>query len=360
MAKATRNQEVNFEVKSIAAGEKEQTVKVYVVFKNGSDCTFTRKYFTANGFNVVIISGCKVEFDSELKVSKVSRLYDTMGKKKLDSSIAKHIVDMAKEIPDETKETETDDAEIHCKEYKDIMTCLQNNIPVYLAGPAGCGKNFTVEDIAKQLGWNFYFSNSVQDAFKLTGFVDAGGKYHETEFYEACTCKSDCIFFLDEIDASIPEVLVLLNAAIANGYFSFPNGRVSFDKVHFVAAGNTVGNGADESYTGRMVIDQATLDRFAIINLDYDERVEMHITHGNKALVEFVHGLRKQAIEKGIRTTFSYRCLMMVTKLETAGMSIEKILMITVFKGLDKDTLNTFISDSTKYGDALRKIRNAA
>ena len=46
------------------------------------------------------------------------------------------------------------------------------------------------------------------------------------------------------MDASIPEVLVLLNAAIANGYFEFPNGKVNLNHVHFVAAGNTVGSGA--------------------------------------------------------------------------------------------------------------------
>ena len=38
------------------------------------------------------------------------------------------------------------------------------------------------------------------------------------------------------------------------------------------------GNGADEQYTGRMVIDQATLDRFAIIEFGYSRRVEMSIS----------------------------------------------------------------------------------
>lgn len=76
------------------------------------------------------------------------------------------------------------------------------------------------------------------------------------------------VFFLDEMDASIPEVLVLLNASIANGYFEFPCGRLNFgEKVHFVSAGNTAGSGADELYTGRMVLDQATLDRLLLLNL---------------------------------------------------------------------------------------------
>ena len=245
--------------------------------------------------------------------------------------------------------------------YDMIKTCLQCGIPVYLAGPAGSGKNHTVEQIAKELGWNFYFSNSVQQEYKLTGFIDAGGDFHETEFYKACADENECIFFLDEMDASIPEVLVLLNAAIANGYFEFPNGRVDFDHVHFVAAGNTVGNGADDMYTGRMVLDQATLDRFAIIEFDYCLKIEMAITHNNAELVEFIHQMRKEAESKGIRATFSYRCMTMITKLEAKGMNLEMAMKISIVKGLDKDTINTFNPNgSTKYHNALRKIQLAA
>lgn len=189
-----------------------------------------------------------------------------------------------------------------------------------------------------------------------------GGDFHDTEFYKACTSENECVFFLDEMDASIPEVLVLLNAAIANGYFEFPTGRVDFDNVHFVAAGNTVGSGADEMYTGRMVLDQATLDRFAIIEFDYSRKVEMSITKNNVQLVDFIHALREDAELKGIRATFSYRCMAMITKLEADGMDIKVALKITVLKGMDKDTINTLYANApgNKYVNALKEIKKAA
>lgn len=248
------------------------------------------------------------------------------------------------------------DGEVKHEKYNQIKSCLSVDIPVYLAGPAGCGKNYTVEQICKEMGWGFYFSNSVQQEYKLTGFVDANGKFHDTEFYKACTDENECVFFLDEMDASIPDVLILLNAAIANGYFEFPTGKVTLDKVHFVAAGNTVGNGADELYTGRAVIDQATLDRFAIIEFDYSEKVELGITNGNSELVNFVHSLRDQAQSNGIRATFSYRCLSMVTELEKTGeLTLSEILTIAVFKGLDADTVATFRrAGDGRYWDAFR------
>lgn len=289
-------------------------------------------------------------------------IYETKGIKKTSTYIGSKRIKEVKPLEKKTVNVENkNNTEVKHEKYDQIKTCLECNIPIYLAGPAGSGKNFTVEQIAKELGWNFYFSNSVQQEYKLTGFIDAGGKFHDTEFYKACTDENDCIFFLDEMDASIPEVLVLLNAAIANGYFEFPCGRVDIEKVHFVAAGNTVGSGADELYSGRMVLDQATLDRFAIIEFDYSENIEMSISNGNKELVDFVHSLRSIANNNGIRATFSYRCITMVTKLESAGMDLKTILTISVFKGMDKDTINTFNAVGyDKYTKALKDIQMAA
>ncbi|MCX7924166.1 MAG: AAA family ATPase [Clostridia bacterium] len=256
-----------------------------------------------------------------------------------------------------------ENGEVKHAKYNQIKICVENNVPVFLVGPAGSGKNHTLEQIAWELGLEFHFSNSIQQEYKLTGFIDAGGVYHESEFYKACREGADgkeSLFFLDEMDASIPEVLVLLNMAIANGYFEFPNGKLNFGKkVKFVAAGNTVGNGADEQYTGRLVLDQATLDRFAIIDFDYDEKIELHLSKNNKDLVNFIRDLRKQAKDKGVRATFSYRCITMVTKLE-GKLKIEDIMIMAIFKGMDKDTINTFRPhpmNSDKYSMALRRVQ---
>lgn len=342
----------------------------------------------------VVIAGVRIIFSPySLEVIRLEREYDTKGrvrtkatdtKKKYPWEVKKEEKEevKAEEVVEEVKEElpileantpkveevkeEPDVVEVPKKvkheKYEQIKTCLDCDIPVYLAGPAGSGKNHTVEQIAKEMGWNFYFSNSVQQEYKLTGFIDAGGNYHETEFYKALTDEEECVFFLDEIDASIPEVLVLLNAAIANGYFEFPNGRIDFDHVHFVAAGNTVGSGADDLYTGRMVLDQATLDRFAIIKFDYDKNVELKLARGNVQLVNFIRCIRDYANSNGIRATFSYRCISMMTKLEKAGMDIKEAMVISVLKGMDKDTINSLRPNMTemlgnKYYDKFRELQ---
>ena len=282
----------------------------------------------------------------------VKREYKTNVNK---TNIEFKVEEEQKEEPEQTTEN------IQHKQYNTIKTCIQNNIPVYLVGEAGTGKNYTLESIAWDLELDFYFTNSVQQEYKLTGFIDAGGKYHETEFYKAFTKGG--LFFLDEMDASIPEVLVLLNAAIANGYFEFPNGRKEAHKdFRVVAAGNTVGSGADELYTGRLVLDQATLDRFVIIEFDYDRNVELHLANNNTELVDFVEKLRKQSRENGMRCTFSYRCIIQVTKLEQTGMDIKTILQIAVFKGMNKDTINQFSNTAwnNKYFKTMEELQRAA
>ena len=369
MKRRVKNGKCKIEVKNIEKAIKHGHVVAQVKFE-GSEKLFTyvRKFYVKNGLGVIVIDGCHVHYNlMTYEVVKIEYKYETKGIKKtkggatsdkIKSELEGKGIELPVVIPQVEKE---ESGEVRHEKYDIIKTCLECNVPIYLAGPAGSGKNHTVEQIARELGWNFYFSNSVQQEYKLTGFIDAGGCFHETEFYKACTDENDCIFFLDEMDASIPEVLVLLNAAIANGYFEFPNGRVDFDKVHFVAAGNTVGSGADDMYTGRMVLDQATLDRFAIIEFDYSLNIEMAITKNNVELVGFIHQLRDEAKSKGIRATFSYRCMTMVTKLESAGMDLVMAMTISIVKGLDKDTINTFNPvGGSKYHNALRKIKMAA
>ena len=302
-------------------------------------------------------------FRAETRTTDELRKSGEKKSKVVGGGIELRIPEVKKETePIKVEEPKEDwNKEVKHEKFEMIKACIDNDIPVYLAGPAGSGKNYTLEQISWELGLEFYFTNSVQQEYKLTGFIDAGGTYHETEFYKAF--KNGGIFFLDEIDASIPEVLVLLNAAIANRYFEFPNGRIKAHKnFRVVAAGNTVGSGADEMYTGRLVLDQATLDRFAIIDFGYDRNIEMHIAKGNKELVDFVEAIRTEANTNGIRATFSYRCIGMVTKLERTGFELKDILAIAVFKGMEKENINNFrlYTLNNKYKTALNELQRVA
>ena len=89
---------------------------------------------------------------------------------------------------------------------------------------------------------DFYPASTITQEFKLTGFEDGHGKYHETNFYKAV--KNGGLFFLDEMDSCASDVMVGLNGVLASGYFDFPNETIYIHKdFKVLAAGNTIGHG---------------------------------------------------------------------------------------------------------------------
>lgn len=233
------------------------------------------------------------------------------------------------------------------EKFDEVLQIVNLDIPVYLTGKAGTGKNVICKQVAEALGLDFYFTNAVTQEYKLTGFIDANGKYQETQFYKAFTKGG--VFFLDEMDGSIPEVLIILNAAIANRYFDFPIGKVeAHPNFRIIAAGNTLGTGADNNYTGRYCLDRASLDRFALINIDYSPKIEKAMALNNMDLVNFAHAFRKATDSMGIECLFSYRTINRIAKLEQVFSNLKEVIQISLLKGMDVDDLNIINKELAK------------
>lgn len=245
--------------------------------------------------------------------------------------------------------------------FEDILKIVNKGVPVMLTGPAGAGKNHTLEQVAEALCLDFYFSNAITQEFKLTGFIDANGVYQETQFYKAF--KNGGLFFLDEIDASCPDSLIILNSAIANGYFDFPNGRVNaHENFRVVCAGNTYGTGADMVYVRRNVLDGATLDRFAVIDFDYDEEVERQLAY-DEELYHFVSALRKAIKDSSLRYIVSMRATINSTKLLEIGMTKKEVLKSVIIKNMQIDDINTIynkINDNSEWTKLLGEFKNVS
>lgn len=247
--------------------------------------------------------------------------------------------------------------EVVHEKFDTVLKFVANKEPVFLTGPAGSGKNVLCKQIAKALGLNFYFTNAVTQEYKLTGFTDAMGKYQPTQFYKAFT--EGGVFMLDEMDASIPEVLVILNAAIANGYFDFP-APIGYVEAHpdfrVIAAGNTTGHGADYEYVGRNQLDAASLDRFAVVDIDYSVEIENRLACDIE-VADFCREFRKASKKVGIQVIVSYRAIGRLAKMLKL-MTIEEALKTCLVKGLEKDDLNIICNElnESKFKKALKKI----
>ena len=244
------------------------------------------------------------------------------------------------------------------KDFEKILKVVDANVPVMLVGRAGSGKNHTLEQVAEALDLDFYFSNAVTQEYTLKGFIDANGHFHETQFYKAFSQGG--MFFLDEMDASIPEALIVLNSAIANGYFDFPIGRVrKHERFRVVSASNTWGTGANAIYIGRNQLDGATLDRFVQIEFDYDTELERGFTSDTDLYV-FTIDLRKAIDKTQTRAIVSMRALLNADKL-SGVLPIDEIIKSVYIKGLNKADLDIIIdemktNDKNKYTAELKKI----
>lgn len=258
----------------------------------------------------------------------------TMDEKRIIELIKEHSISTKIELTID-KTTRTVEG-LHHELMPHVLKAVQCGCNVMLVGPAGSGKTFMASQIAKALEIPFYFNGALSSEYKLTGFMDANGKLVRTPFREAY--EKGGVYLFDEIDGSMPDALLAFNAALSNGCADFPDGTVEkHEDFHCIAAANTYGKGADRVYVGRSQLDGASLDRFVIIDLDYDEKLEKALS-GNEDWTRFVQRVRAAVSSQKVRHIVSPRASIEGAKLLEAGIRQKIVEDMTVWKGLDKDT----------------------
>lgn len=206
-----------------------------------------------------------------------------------------------------------------------------------LVGPAGGGKTTCCEKVAEILNLKFYPMSVGPQTTKsdLLGFIDAAGNYHTTPLREAF--ENGGLLLLDEVDAANAGVLTIINALLANGYCSFPDGvKARNENFRCICACNTYGRGADRQYVGRNQLDAATLDRFAVVDFDYDDNLERMIA-GNDAWVDKVQQYRKRAFDLKMRVVISPRASIFGAKLLASGMKEKLVEELVIWKGVSAE-----------------------
>lgn len=230
--------------------------------------------------------------------------------------------------------------EVVCSDFEEMLTYLSEGVPVYMWGAAGCGKSHTARQLADALGLPFYESMQVMFAHDVKGYGDAGGNYQSTPFFKAFT--EGGVFFLDEVDASAPEALVVLNTAIANRRFDFPivGNVTAHPNFRVIAAGNTAMTGADVEYVARSVQDAATENRFSFFEMHYDRRVELPVcAHGDEVLMDFITDLRQAIRAANIIKCVSYRQTTLLANQALLKFGRVNALRRNVFKGMEADEI---------------------
>lgn len=249
--------------------------------------------------------------------------------------------------------------EVYCQDFDDIVDDISDGFHVYLYGPAGSGKSHTAEQVAERLGLDFYGQTTIQFAHDVRGYGDAAGKYQDTPFFKAF--KYGGLYFQDEYDRSNSEAAIVLNSALANGWYDFPIcGRVeAHPNFRFMAAGNTKMTGPDEDYVTGQIIDASSRDRFATMyKIDYLRKVELRIANGDTELVDFMEDIRKAIANTNVKHIVSYRATKYATKRKDSDK--QKVLSRSILKGLETDEIRIIYGElsntSNVWAKAMRKL----
>ena len=277
--------------------------------------------------------------------------------------------DMIKDIKPQTADygTITINNETHnvtgkvTAKFKAICTTIAKGYPLYMYGDAGTGKSHTAKQVAEALGLDFYESQQVLFAHEMKGYGDAGGNFVPTPFFKAFTMGG--LFFLDEIDASQPEALVVLNTAIANRRFDFPVvGNVeAHPNFRVIAAGNTKMTGADIEYTARSVQDASTKNRFFFTNVDYTKEIEDMLAGDDISIANFCRDLRHAKTAAQITLCVSYRSIQtLADKDMQEAWGLKDLIMGGIFKELEIDEIrilyNYLENKSNKWAKAMASL----
>lgn len=221
--------------------------------------------------------------------------------------------------------------------FADVLAAVSAGLNVMLVGPAGAGKTHLCQQVAEALELSFRFTGALDSPYKLLGFTDAQGRTVRTPYRE--TYEHGGLFLFDEIDASAPGALLAFNAGLSNGHQDFLDLCVKrHDTGRFIASANTYGRGQDRVYVGRNQLDAASLDRFAVIAMDYDADLERAL-YGNSPWLQRVHKVRAAVQSLSIRHVVSMRAIEQGTKLLAAGLSQDRTEELALWKGLDAATV---------------------
>ena len=268
---------------------------------------------------------------------------------------------------DEAAGNHPDELKMSDVNWKYLVRSVLRGKNIMMTGPAGCGKTFAAQTVAKTIGRNLHYFNlgATQDPRStLIGNVHfdkaTGTVFAESPFIKAIQ-EPNAVILLDELSRANPEAWNILMTVLDPGqrYVRLDESADSktvkvADGVCFIATAN-IGN----EYTSTRVMDKALLDRFVTIEMamlsQFDEYdlISSRFPYADKevikAITEIADVTRKECKSDTARITsaISTRTTLEMASLAYDGFSLIEAAEVTVYPQYDDaggvDSERTFV-----------------
>lgn len=250
-----------------------------------------------------------------------------------------------------------------------VLRLAQVGLNVLMVGPAGAGKTTIAEQVANILGHSYgsISCTAGSSESELLGWLMPTGEAGRFEYTPAQFIQlyetGNSLFLFDELDAADSNMMLSVNTALSNGKLHVPrrfnNPTVlKGENALIMATANTHGTGADMVYAGRNQLDAATLDRFYVVHIGYNEALEAsimgqkresaqswkpdsvdNINDDLQKLHEVIKAVRDLANAHKLRRVISTRAFQKAALARQAGVPMDEIIL-DLLAGWSRDELS--------------------
>ena len=217
---------------------------------------------------------------------------------------------------------EKDSFHVNPEDWWFLLRNIRRIHPTLLTGPAGCGKTELLELAARRLGMTykrFDMGSIIDPVSSLMGVHRMKGKesvFEEADFMKAL--KEPTIVHLDEINRCVPAVTNFLMSVCDNRRefrMEIAEGNQRYVKLHPECVIVATANFGD-NYVGTNDMDQALLNRFDVMGLDYiPSEIEKNL------LIKTYHIPESQATNI-VKTAWTVRTLIKKGELQSGTISV--------------------------------------
>ena len=178
---------------------------------------------------------------------------------------------------------------VYHRETEHIIRCLMSGDWPYIYGPPGAGKGYIISQVGELLEQPVLFAGKIGEVHTILGYIDAQGRFRAPHGFVACIKGTILVF--DEFDNGNSDSRVAINGMFdalahkiddpsSNQYIQFANEiNVPVNpNMRIIATGNTDATSIDPRiWPDRYPSDESLRDRYKVIYIPYDPRVDKHI-----------------------------------------------------------------------------------